>query len=201
MNRETPYTPVYKRALFALLSTCLALGMLPTYAFGNEKSAATAQRPAIVSEEVAVGDGLNTAAEVVADAGSEGPASEVLNGETSSGSAAKPVNLSSSDEVKAPSQVTADVPISSSLKTQKTLLVDGLEYVIDREACTAELVGWYGVSPSGDLAVPAQVSDEGATYVVVALGSMDDALSDSNDESSNKPSDASQKSAGGGPYL
>lgn len=203
MNRETPYTPVYKRALFALLSTCLVLGMLPTYAFGSGETPATAERPAIVSEEVAVGQGSTPAgmADDQTERLSEGTVEDDPVARTSKDKISEATEPSAGDSVNAPVQVTAEVPVSATIAAHKTLLIDGLEYVVAGETGEAALVGWYGTAPKGDLVVPSQVSDGVVNYDVIAIGESTDGATNKTNESSNKTSDASSKKRWGGVHI
>lgn len=154
MIGNTAYMRFFKRTLLAFLSACLAFGMLPGAAFADSDAQEVGTaisdegvNPPHISEDVALQSALPDAQ----------PAPDDQSAADDQDRNANTVPTS---------QITTSVDISVK---SSVLLVEGLEYAVDRAAQTASLIGCYDKNLTGDLVIPSTISDGTATYKVVSL--------------------------------
>lgn len=158
-----------RRVLALTISVCLVLSLMPSVAFADTRVSVKADQPEQVNKTVAI---ESNPTEEQSPQDSESTKTEAPKGDANE---QEPIHTNDVPKVDSPaskhSQITTDVVVGVSTDTQaETLLVDGLTYLVDHASESATLTGWYGSAPTGDLSVPAQVSDGNVIFRVENAG-------------------------------
>lgn len=177
MERLSTIQSITNRALRIFLVTCLIAGLMPAIALADTTVGVQVEAPAQVNETVSLDDDVadgNATDDLDGGHKTEGADSEAPEDVTGVVPAPEQINSEvalGAETGSKPAQITTDVAVGAPSSTQaETLLVDGLTYLIDPEAKTATLTGWYGNAPTGDLSIPSQVTDGKIVFKVEFAG-------------------------------